>query len=246
MAKDGYPYIIIPLVLALVCLALDYLFAGNPYAAIPLFLVQPFSFRSSFHGLFLSRPASSSSGRSEHYRFPCSKGRDACGSAHARLRRFADSGQYFSLSAGRAYQSRAHRRKDYRDDLYQREISDGDEKEESALSTKQNSLTIEGERITLVCKQIAGVLARLDRALEDGRGRIGLGRAFRSYQIQLAHRDYSPRRRRQVSVPRRRSARAAARLSSGGLPDEQCDKSGTGRKTANRLLTLSGAVSKRV
>ncbi|MBC7910768.1 MAG: phosphatidylserine decarboxylase, partial [Pyrinomonadaceae bacterium] len=40
LAKDGYPYIIIPLVLALLCFALGYgLLARTPYAAIPLFLV---------------------------------------------------------------------------------------------------------------------------------------------------------------------------------------------------------------
>ncbi|HEY0004171.1 MAG TPA: phosphatidylserine decarboxylase [Pyrinomonadaceae bacterium] len=51
-------------------------------------------------------------------------------------------------------------------------------KDEASLVNEQNSLTIEGERLTVVCKQIAGVLARRIVCWKKKGDELGLGERF--------------------------------------------------------------------
>ena len=50
--------------------------------------------------------------------------------------------------------------------------------EQASLVNEQNSLTIEGERITVVCKQIAGILARRVVCWKGKGDSLGLGERF--------------------------------------------------------------------
>jgi phosphatidylserine decarboxylase len=51
-------------------------------------------------------------------------------------------------------------------------------KEEASLVNEQNALTIEGARVTLVCKQIAGVLARRIVCWKRAGDDLALGERF--------------------------------------------------------------------
>ena len=51
-------------------------------------------------------------------------------------------------------------------------------KEEASLVNEQNALTIEGERITVVCKQIAGILARRIVCWKRAGDNLTLGERF--------------------------------------------------------------------
>ena len=51
-------------------------------------------------------------------------------------------------------------------------------KEEASLVNEQNALTIEGAQMTLVCKQIAGVLARRIVCWKKVGDRLALGERF--------------------------------------------------------------------
>jgi phosphatidylserine decarboxylase len=51
-------------------------------------------------------------------------------------------------------------------------------KEEASLVNEQNALTIEGEKITVVCKQIAGILARRVVCWKKKGDNLGLGERF--------------------------------------------------------------------
>ena len=51
-------------------------------------------------------------------------------------------------------------------------------KEEASLVNEQNALTIQGEKITVVCKQIAGVLARRIICWKHKGDQLGLGERF--------------------------------------------------------------------
>jgi phosphatidylserine decarboxylase len=50
--------------------------------------------------------------------------------------------------------------------------------EKASLVNEQNSLTIQGEKITVVCKQIAGILARRIVCWKGKGDRVGLGERF--------------------------------------------------------------------
>lgn len=50
--------------------------------------------------------------------------------------------------------------------------------EQASLVNEQNALTIEGERITVVCKQIAGILARRIVVWKRAGDYVGLGEPF--------------------------------------------------------------------
>ena len=50
--------------------------------------------------------------------------------------------------------------------------------EKASLVNEQNALTIEGERITVVCKQIAGILARRIEGLPRVGESVDLGERF--------------------------------------------------------------------
>ena len=50
--------------------------------------------------------------------------------------------------------------------------------ENASLINEQNSLTIEGEKITIVCKQIAGILARRIVCWKQAGDRLSLGERF--------------------------------------------------------------------
>lgn len=160
MAKDGYPYIIIPLVLALACLALGYWAAGNPYMAISLFSVAAFFFLvAGFMAYFFRDPHRQAPGDPNIIVSP----------ADGRVTRVVplmpgsvDSPTVVSifLSPLDVHINRAPIAGKITEMTYTKGKFLMATKEESSLVNEQNSLTIEGERITLVCKQIAGVLAR--------------------------------------------------------------------------------------
>lgn len=50
--------------------------------------------------------------------------------------------------------------------------------EDASLVNEQNALTIEGEKITVVCKQIAGILARRIVCWKQAGDRVALGERF--------------------------------------------------------------------
>jgi phosphatidylserine decarboxylase len=166
MAKDGYPYIIIPLVLAVIPLAFGYW-----YAAVPLILL------AAFMAYFFRDPQ----------RTPPAETNIVISPADGRVTRVeplapdsADSPTVVSifLSPLDVHINRAPIAGKITNVTYTNGKFLMATKEEASLLNEQNALTIEGENLTIVCKQIAGVLARRIVCWKKVGDRLSLGERF--------------------------------------------------------------------
>ena len=166
MARDGYPYVFIPLALALIALALGYW-----YAAIPLFLL------AAFMAYFFRDPQRVSPAEADIIVSP----------ADGRVTRVLpllpdakDSPTVVSifLSPLDVHINRAPIAGKITNVTYTNGKFLMATKEEASLVNEQNALTIEGEHLTVVCKQIAGVLARRIVCWKNVGDQLSLGERF--------------------------------------------------------------------
>jgi len=166
MAKDGYPYILVPLVLAVIPLALGYW-----YAAIPLLLL------AAFMAYFFRDPQ----------RTPPAEANIVISPADGRVTRVeplapdsADSPIVVSifLSPLDVHINRSPIAGKITNVTYTNGKFLMATKEEASLLNEQNALTIEGENLTIVCKQIAGVLARRIVCWKKVGDQLSLGERF--------------------------------------------------------------------
>jgi phosphatidylserine decarboxylase len=166
MVRDGIPYVLVPLALAVLTLALGYW-----YVALLLLLV------AAFMAFFFRDPQRSVPVEDDLVVAP----------ADGRVTRVArldagdpDSPQVVSifLSVFDVHINRAPIAGEIADSTYTRGRFVIATREDASLVNEQNSLTIRGARMTIVCKQIAGVLARRIICWKRVGDRVTLGERF--------------------------------------------------------------------
>ncbi len=166
MVRDALPFVFIPLVLALAAAAF-----GLWYLALPLLLL------TAFMAYFFRDPQRVMPSESDVVVSP----------ADGRVTRVAplDSGSAQSpmvvsifLSPFDVHINRAPIAGVITDVSYRKGKFLIATREDASLVNEQNALTIQGERITVVCKQIAGVLARRIVCWKRAGDQVALGERF--------------------------------------------------------------------
>lgn len=166
MVKDGYPYVLVPLVLALTPLAFGYW-----YVAIPLLLI------AAFMAYFFRDPD----------RVIPTEPNVIVSPADGRVTRVCkllpeadDSPSVVSifLSPLDVHINRAPIAGKITDITFTKGKFLMATKEAASLVNEQNALTIEGASVTVVCKQIAGVLARRIVCWKQVDDEVSLGERF--------------------------------------------------------------------
>jgi phosphatidylserine decarboxylase len=166
MVRDGIPFVLIPALLALLLLALGYW-----YVALPLLFVAAFM---AFFFRDPTRPAPTDESL-------------VLAPADGRVTRVAalDANDPQSptvvsifLSVFDVHVNRAPIAGEITDVTYTRGRFVIATREEASLVNEQNSLTIKGARMTVVCKQIAGVLARRIVCWKNVGDQLTLGERF--------------------------------------------------------------------
>ncbi len=166
MAKEGYPYIFVPLVLALIPIALGYW-----YVSIPLFLV------SAFMAYFFRDPE----------RIPPNEPNIVVSPADGKVTRIhpvapgtEGSPTLISifLSPLDVHINRAPIAGTISNVTYANGKFLMATKEEASLVNEQNALTIDNKELSLVCKQIAGVLARRIVCWKKAGDELAIGERF--------------------------------------------------------------------
>ncbi|MFN2453906.1 MAG: phosphatidylserine decarboxylase [Pyrinomonadaceae bacterium] len=166
MAREGFPYIFIPAAAALLAL-----FAGVWWLALVLFAL------AAFMAYFFRDPVRNAPEDSDVVLSPAD-GRVT------RVRRLAPDDAHSStlvsifLSPLDVHINRAPIAGTIKDVTYAKGRFLMATREESSLVNEQNTLTIEGARITVVCKQIAGVLARRIICWKRAGDSVTLGERF--------------------------------------------------------------------
>lgn len=166
MAREGLPYVIIPLALAALALALGYW-----PIALALFLL------TAFMAYFFRDPRRTVPTESDLVVSPA----DGRVTRVARLdANDAQSPTVVSifLSVFDVHVNRAPIAGEITDVTYTRGRFVIATREDASLVNEQNSLTIEGARMTVVCRQIAGVLARRIVCWKREGDRLSLGERF--------------------------------------------------------------------
>jgi phosphatidylserine decarboxylase len=166
MAREGYPYVIIPLVLALAAAAVGYWPVSIPFIILAAFMA--FFFRDPKRAAptddsLIVSPADGRVTRIEKLS--------------------ADEGQSptvvsIFLSPFDVHINRAPLAGKIMDVSYTRGKFLMATKDEASLVNEQNALTIRGERVTVVCKQIAGILARRIVCWKHAGDELTLGERF--------------------------------------------------------------------
>jgi phosphatidylserine decarboxylase len=148
MAREGLPYVIIPLALAALALALGYW-----PIALALFLL------TAFMAYFFRDPHRSAPSEDDIVVSPAD---GKVTRVQALAPEDARSGMLVSifLSPLDVHINRAPIAGQIKEVAYTRGKFLMATREEASMVNEQNALTIEGARVTVVCKQIAGVLAR--------------------------------------------------------------------------------------
>jgi phosphatidylserine decarboxylase len=166
MVRDGIPFVLIPALLALVVFALGYWYVALPLLVIAAFMA--FFFRDP------TRPAPTDESL-------------VLAPADGRVTRVAaldandpQSPKVVSifLSVFDVHVNRAPIAGEIIDVTYTRGKFVIATREEASLVNEQNSLTIKGARMTVVCKQIAGVLARRIVCWKNVGDQLTLGERF--------------------------------------------------------------------
>lgn len=171
IARDGLPYILIPAVISIILLALGYWFAVVYwYAAIPFVLV------TAFMAYFFRDPR----------REPPQDQTAVLAPADGRVTRVGaiadtpDSPTLISifLSPLDVHINRAPIAGTVTNVSYTRGKFLMATDKNASLVNEQNALTIQGDKITVVCKQIAGILARRIICWKHAGEQVGLGERF--------------------------------------------------------------------
>ncbi|MBD0371321.1 MAG: phosphatidylserine decarboxylase family protein [Pyrinomonadaceae bacterium] len=166
MAREGYPYVIVPIVLALIAAALGYWPVSIPFIIL-----------AAFMAFFFRDPRRSAPSDANLVVSP----------ADGRVTRIemlspddAQSPTVVSifLSPFDVHINRAPLAGTITNVSYTRGKFLMATKEEASLVNEQNALTIRGERVTVVCKQIAGILARRIVCWKRAGDNLALGERF--------------------------------------------------------------------
>jgi phosphatidylserine decarboxylase len=166
MAREGYPYVIIPLLLALVAAVVGYWPVSIPFIIL-----------AAFMAFFFRDPKRNAPTDSTLIVSP----------ADGRVTRIEllspeeeQSPKVVSifLSPFDVHVNRAPLAGTITDVSYTRGKFLMATKEEASLVNEQNALTIKGERVTVVCKQIAGILARRIVCWKRAGDNLTLGERF--------------------------------------------------------------------
>jgi phosphatidylserine decarboxylase len=166
MASEGYPYVIVPIVLALIAAAVGYWPVSIPFLLL-----------AAFMAFFFRDPRRTAPTDSNLIVSP----------ADGRVTRIetisSDQGQTTTvvsifLSPFDVHINRAPLAGTITDVSYTRGKFLMATKEEASLVNEQNALTIRGERVTVVCKQIAGILARRIVCWKHAGDQLALGERF--------------------------------------------------------------------
>jgi phosphatidylserine decarboxylase len=166
MAREGYPYVIVPILLALIAAAVGYWPVSIPFIVLAAFMA--FFFRDPKR----SAPADSNlivspaDGRVTRIEV-LSPGEDQSPTVVS-----------IFLSPFDVHINRAPLAGTITDVSYTRGKFLMATKEEASLVNEQNALTIRGERVTVVCKQIAGILARRIVCWKRAGDQLALGERF--------------------------------------------------------------------
>jgi phosphatidylserine decarboxylase len=166
MIRDGYPFVLTPAALAILALALGYW-----YAALPLLLL------AAFMAYFFRDP---------HRPAPADESlvvSPADGRVTRVARLDADDAQSptvvsIFLSVFDVHVNRAPIAGEITDVTYTRGRFVIATREDASIVNEQNSLTIRGARMTVVCRQIAGVLARRIVCWKVAGDNLALGERF--------------------------------------------------------------------
>jgi phosphatidylserine decarboxylase len=166
MAREGYPYVVVPILLALLA-------AGFGYWPVSI----PFVILAAFMAFFFRDPKRTAPSDAAVIVSP----------ADGRVTRIEllspedpQSPRVVSifLSPFDVHVNRAPLSGTITDVSYTRGRFLMATKEEASLVNEQNALTIRGERITIVCKQIAGILARRIVCWKRAGDQLSLGERF--------------------------------------------------------------------
>lgn len=166
MAREGYPYIIVPILLALIVAALGYWPVSIPFIILAAFMAFFFRDPGRTAPLDSSLVVSPADGRV------------------TRIERLSPEEEQsptvvsIFLSPFDVHINRAPVAGTITDVSYTRGKFLMATKEEASLVNEQNALTIRGERITVVCKQIAGILARRIVCWKRAGDNLTLGERF--------------------------------------------------------------------
>jgi phosphatidylserine decarboxylase len=166
MAREGYPYVIIPLLLALVAAVVGYWPVSIPFIILAAFMA--FFFRdprraAPTDSTLIVSPADGRVTRIE-------KLSTSDGQSPTVVSIF--------LSPFDVHINRAPLAGTITDVSYTRGKFLMATKDEASLVNEQNALTIKGERVTVVCKQIAGILARRIVCWKRAGDELTLGERF--------------------------------------------------------------------
>jgi phosphatidylserine decarboxylase len=173
MARDGYPYVLIPLALGLIALALGY-----RYAAISLFILAAlFLLIAAFMAYFFRDPQRTAPVELDVIVSPAD-GRVTRVCLLAPDSESSPTVVSIFLSPLDVHINRAPIAGKITNVTYTKGKFLMATKEDASLVNEQNALTIEGAQMTLVCKQIAGVLARRIVCWKKVGDRLALGERF--------------------------------------------------------------------
>ena len=166
MAREGYPYIIVPLLLAAAAIALGYWPVAIPFVILSAFMA------------FFFRDPRRTAPTDENLIVSPADGRVT------RVSRLAPDDPNSStivsifLSPFDVHINRAPVAGVITNVSYTKGKFLMATREEASLVNEQNALTIEGARVTVVCKQIAGVLARRIVCWKQAGDHLALGERF--------------------------------------------------------------------
>jgi phosphatidylserine decarboxylase len=164
--KDGLPFVIVPLAAAALAFALGYWYVGLPLAAVALFMAY-----------FFRDPRRDAPADADLVVSP----------ADGRVTRVSPLDQNdpqsptvvsIFLSVFDVHVNRAPIAGEITDVTYTKGRFMIATRADASLVNEQNSLTIRGPRLTVVCKQIAGVLARRIVCWKKAGDRLTLGERF--------------------------------------------------------------------
>lgn len=166
MAREGYPYVIVPILLALIAAAIGYWPVAIPFIILAAFMAYFFRDPGRAAPTDDSVIVSPADGRVTRIEMlsPGEEGSPTVVSIFlspfdVHINRAPVSGTITDISYTRGKFLMATR-------------------EEASLVNEQNALTIRGVRVTVVCKQIAGILARRIVCWKRAGDQLALGERF--------------------------------------------------------------------
>ena len=166
MAREGYPYVIVPILLAMIAAAVGYWPVAIPFIILAAFMA--FFFRDPKRAAPLDDKiiVSPADGRVTRI--------EMISPDEERSPKVVS----IFLSPFDVHINRAPISGTITDVSYTRGKFLMATREEASLVNEQNALTIRGERLTIVCKQIAGILARRIVCWKHAGDRLALGERF--------------------------------------------------------------------